>query len=402
MRVLHVITTINPLFGGPSHGVRNIVYEVKKLGVQADVLSLDSPDEKFILDDSFCHYAIGPWQGPWWYNSKLIPWLKTNILQYDFVVVHGLWLYHTYAVNKVIKQLKDQQSANDAAIKQVPKVFIIPHGMLDPYFQKAQNRLLKAIRNWVYWKLIESNVVNNADGILFTCETELLLAKETFYPYKPKREVNIGYGILEPPAFTEAMRTAFLKKCPELTQEHYLLFLSRIHEKKGVELLINAYADLVKSLNSVKFPKLVIAGPGLETAYGQKMQQLAFDTHKLDKSIYFPGMLTHNTKWGAFYGCEAFILPSHQENFGIVVAEALACKKPVLLSNQVNIWREVKAGKCGFVADDTLEGTNQLLKKWFELPSSDRKVMEDRARVTYEENFSIGPVARRYINTLRS
>jgi glycosyltransferase involved in cell wall biosynthesis len=75
-------------------------------------------------------------------------------------------------------------------------------------------------------------------------------------------------------------------------------------------------------------------------------------------------MLSGEAKWGAFYGCEVFVLPSHQENFGLAIVEALACSKPVLISNQVNIWREIQDFNAGIVADDTLEGTINLLGSW--------------------------------------
>jgi glycosyltransferase involved in cell wall biosynthesis len=73
-------------------------------------------------------------------------------------------------------------------------------------------------------------------------------------------------------------------------------------------------------------------------------------------------MLEGDAKWGAFYGCEAFVLPSHQENFGISVVEALACDKPVLISSKVNIWREISEDNAGIVEEDTLEGVRRLLR----------------------------------------
>ena len=189
----------------------------------------------------------------------------------------------------------------------MPKLYLMPHGMLDPYFQRAKSRRLKAIRNWIFWKLIEGKVINGADGVLFTCKDELLLARETFDPYHPKAEINVGYGIQLPPLFEQDFRKSFLEKCPELENKPYWLFLSRIHPKKGTDLLLKSYLKL--KMKYIDIPALVIAGPGLDTPYGKELQHLAKDS-----LIYFPGMLEGSTKWGAFYGCEAFILPSHQEN----------------------------------------------------------------------------------------
>src|SRR5690606_42124112 len=142
------------------------------------------------------------------------------------------WLYSSYAVYLAIKNMNKQKR---------PKYFVMPHGMLDPYFQKAEDRRLKALRNWVYWKLIEHKVVNNADALLFTCEEERELAKKPFKPYQPKKECIVGLGVEIPPLYNPTMDKAFQSRCEELKNRPFLLFLSRIHEKKGIDLLVKAY-----------------------------------------------------------------------------------------------------------------------------------------------------------------
>lgn len=415
MNILRVISSLNPTNGGPCQGIRNSVPELEKLGAHNEVVCLDDPDAAFLGKDSFPIHAIGSGRGPWNYNEKLLPWFMKNLGRFDVVIVHGLWLYHSYAVKQALSRLEKQHKQYGDPI---PKLFIMPHGMLDPYFQQASNRKLKALRNWVYWKLIEGGVVNGADGILFTCEAELKLAREPFQPYHPRREINVGYGIGEPPPFSPAMRKAFLERCPELKNRPYLLFLSRIHEKKGVDLLIKAYSEIVRNtinkievatiedpevgeLKDPELPVLVVAGPGLETFYGESMQQLADEFNFLNTSVLFPGMLTSEAKWGAFYGCEAFLLPSHQENFGIAVVEALACNKPVLISNQVNIWQEIEAAGCGLVAEDTLEGTKKLLNSWQTLSAEQKLAMYSQARTTYKNSFAIQPHALQLLKAIR-
>ena len=262
-------------------------------------------------------------------------------------------------------------------------------------------------------------MINEADGLLFTCEDELRLAREPFRPYQPKRETVVGLGIEDPPAATPVMREAFLEKHPELRDSSYILFLSRLHEKKGVDLLLKAYANVVAKsvktqtaavLNGAsdsKFdferftlPKLVIAGPGLETVYGRALQQVVAGNKKLQAAVLFPGMLTGNMKWGAFYNCEAFVLPSHQENFGIAVVEALACGKSVLISNQVNIWREIEAGGGGMAADDTLVGTQKLLEEWVYLSREQKETRGEQARETFTKYFAMKPAAQRLLEAL--
>jgi len=308
---------------------------------------------------------------------------------YDVVIVHGLWQFHSFAVGKALRLLR-----KDIAAKAfIPKMFVMPHGMLDPYFQKAAGRKIKAIRNWAYWKIIEADVVNKADGLLFTCDEERNLAREPFRPYRPARELVVGLGVEEPPKYGDQLVQQFRTNCLGGSNDKFILFLSRIHEKKGVDLLLNS----IKNTKHSKNHHVVVAGPGLETPYGISMKKIVDDNNA---PVTFVGMLSGDIKWGAFYGCEAFILPSHQENFGIAVVEALACSKPVLISNQVNIWREVKEGGGGLVSDDTLEGTDQLLTVWASASSDEKNEMANRARSIYEKNFAVGPAAQRLLSAI--
>lgn len=407
---------MNPAAGGPCQGIRNSIPALSELGVHNEVVTCDSPDAAWLGSDSFLIHTLGPGKFGYAYSPRLLPWLIENLPRFDVVIVHGLWLWPSIATHIALKKLETSvpireirgsstqsfHSTNSVnSVKKVPRLFVFPHGMLDPYFQRAPERRIKAIRNWIYWKLAEHRVINNADGILFTCEEEKILAREPFRPYKPKREIVVKYGTPEPPPYSQAMREAFAAKCNELNNQPYILFLSRIHPKKGVDLLIRAYSEvkLEAETGNLKpetsphssglspqifpLPSLVIAGPchdpeylrNLKAEAGRLKPETCSHSSGLRSqpsglpsppppSIHFVDMLTGDAKWGALYGCEAFILPSHQENFGIAVAEALACGKPILISNKVNIWREIKADGAGIVEDDTLEGTKNLLHRF--------------------------------------
>lgn len=394
MKVLHVIGSMNPIYGGPCQGVRNLASASGKFNVEREVLCLDDPASDFINKESFPIYAIGPRKGVWWYCSKLIPWLTNNARKYDVIVINGLWLYLSFAVWKVMKLLKNQSKLENI---KVPRFFVMPHGMLDPYFQLASNRKLKAIRNSIYWRLIEHRVVNEVDGVLFTCEEELQLAKQSFDSYRPKQEINIGYGIAPPPAFSPILTDAFFKICPGLNGQPYLLFLSRINYKKGVDLLIKVYQNILSKNPDI--PKLVIAGPGLDSEYGQEIMQLV-DSHLLNKNIFFPGLLMGDAKWGAIYGSEVFILPSHQENFGIAVVEALACNVPVLISNKVNIWREIEMNQGGIIFPNSIEGLQSTLERWISLTDAQKRLIKTNAKRTYESQFAIEPVVDRFVDAV--
>jgi glycosyltransferase involved in cell wall biosynthesis len=155
------------------------------------------------------------------------------------------------------------------------------------------------------------------------------------------------------------MRTAFLDKVPRLGGRPYVLFLGRIHPKKGVDLLVNAYLQILKTEKlKTDFPDLVIAGPGWDSEFGRRVAAAVGEHPK----IHRVGMLEGEAKWGALYDCKAFVLPSHQENFGIAVVEALACNKPVLISKQINIWREILEDGAGYAATDDEQWVVQMFQ----------------------------------------
>jgi glycosyltransferase involved in cell wall biosynthesis len=404
---------MDPREGGPSEAIRNFISELENSNVYCEVVSFDDPNSSFLLKDDFNYSLLGPAQNPWSYQSKFPSWLRKNLLRFDVVIVHGLWLYNNYAVYTATRHFK--KFLNFSGDGKMPRIYIMPHGMLNPYYQTAPGRKLKAIRNWFYWKLIENKTVNSADGLLFTCKEELQLARLTHKPYKPRKELLVGLGITDPPQYNSIMRNEFVDIFQELKDKSYFLFLSRIHEIKGIDILLLAYSKIIRMYakaikNGIsklvnitldnKLPKLVIAGPGIETRYGKKIQRIVAQDKLLSDNVIFAGMLSGNLKWGAFYGCEAFVLPSHHENFGIAIVEALACSKSVIISNKVNIWREIEMMNCGLISDDSLNGLYEALKSWIFLSAEEKQKLNNNARIAFENKFSIQSVTSILLNEL--
>lgn len=381
--ILHIISTMDPKAGGVSQAVKTMVKGLQFYKITSHIVSLD---DDYVRDSypDFELITIGRATTSWSYNVRLTDWLKSNVASYESVIVHGLWQYQCYAI------LKNMPIAGNT------KVYVMPHGMLDPYFQRAEGRRLKAIRNKLIWAMIEQKLVRKADGLLFTCETEKLLAHETFKRYYPQRELVVGLGVEKDMEGDATMANEFLIAFPQIKSVGYWLFISRIHPKKGLDLLIHAYLRL-KAKHQTSVPQLVIAGPGLDTSYGESVMKLATG----DPDIIFTDMLRGRLKWGAFYGCEAFVLPSHQENFGIAVVEALSCAKPVLISNQVNIWREIQQEGGGLVASDNADGIVDLLERWLQLSLDKREDMAKFAERTYHKYFTVHMAAKRLRDALK-
>jgi len=105
-------------------------------------------------------------------------------------------------------------------------------------------------------------------------------------------------------------------------------------------------------------------------------------------------------KWGALKSAEVFCLPSHQENFGIAVVEALSCGTPVLISDKVNIWEEIDSTGAGFVDSDSQDGTTSLLNRWLDLEEKEHQTMGDHARSLFAEKFEIKAAARSFITSI--
>ncbi|MFV8393003.1 glycosyltransferase [Flavobacterium sp. LB2P6] len=389
MKILNVITSMDPKTGGPSQGLRNLSSFNLKLGLEVEVVCLDEVNQDYDVNDQVFIHKLGKGKTSFQYSPTLLKWLLLHIERFDYVSVHGIWQYHNYAVYKAIKILKKNN-------KKVPKVVIMPHGMLDPYFQKATDRKIKALRNELVWRITEKRAINAADAVFFTCEEELLLARNTFKGYQPRKDINVGYGIQRPPVYTPLMKTAFEEVCPQIKAKNYWLFISRIHPKKGIDLLIKAYSKLTD--DNYSLPELVIAGP-TSSAYAQQMVKKASNNNH----IHFSGMLSGDSKWGAFYGCQAYLLPSHQENFGIAIVEAMACEKPVLITKNINIWREIEAGNGGWILDEL--NIDSIKKQLINISCHTDTALEikgQHAFKTYQNKFDVEACATVFVATLHN
>lgn len=381
MKILHVISSTDPKVGGPIEGMKQLYSQYTNLGVDAEVVCNDSPDMPWHSGQGLPKvYALGPARNAYGYNSRLLCWLRENLSRYDAVIVNGIWQYHSYAVRKALVD------------SHVP-YFVFTHGMLDPWFKYTYP--LKHLKKWLYWPWAEYRVLRDANAVIFTCEEERLLARKSFWLYRAKEAVT-SYGTSSPPGNAQALAQRFLEAHPELQDKRIILFLSRIHEKKGCDLLLEAFAQVASNDNRLH---LVMAGPD-QTGWASTLKNRAAKLGIADR-ISWPGMLQGDSKWGAYNAAEVFCLPSHQENFGIVVAEALACGKPVLISNKVNIWREIKSDLAGFVDDDSTAGTVRNLEHWLQLSPDAYQKMTKRATKCFTQRFHIQRAAERLIEIIK-
>lgn len=382
MKLLHVMPTVDPRGGGPIEGVRNLGQRLRELGHEVEVVTLDDPASSWVAGHALKVHALGPSVGSGYsYNARLLPWLQTHAQGYDFITVNGIWQYHSFAAWRVFTRLR------------LPYV-VFTHGMLDPWFKRTYP--IKHLKKWLYWPWADYRVLRDAAAVLFTSEEERIQARGSFWLYKAREQV-VSYGTRPPPGNGPALAEKFLDAHPRLWGKRVLLFLSRIQEKKGCDLLIDAFAEVAAREPDLH---LVMAGPD-QTGWVEALRAQA-ELLGVAHRIHWTGMLQGDAKWGAFHAAEAFVLPSHQENFGIAVAEALGCGLPVLISNKVNIWREVESADAGLVADDTVEGTHTLLTRWLDLDLPARQRMAGNARQLFEQRYTVNAMADSLLQVIRT
>lgn len=379
LRVLDVIQSLNPALGGPAEGLRQISAAMQRLGHASEVVSLDCATDGWLRAFPAPVHPLGPRHGRFGYAHRLGPWLREHAGRYDAVVVHGLWQYHGLATWRAL-----QGSG-------VP-YFVFPHGMLDPWFRRAHP--LKHLKKRLYWPWAESRVLRDAAGVLFTTPEEARLAPQSFGACG-SRPVTVGFGVALDAAAESAQAADFLQRWPALRGRRLLLFLGRVHPKKGCDLLIEAFARHAR-----REPRLhlVVAGPG-DDAYVQALQRLAAQ-HGVAERITWTGLLQGPAKWGALRAAEAFVLPSHQENFGVAVVEALAVGTPVLISREVNIWRGITDDGAGLAEAATSEGAAALIDRWLALPAGARAAMGRAALACFARRFHVDAAARTLALTL--
>ena len=370
MKILHAIHSADPRGGGPIEGIKQLAAAHRGGGIE--VVSLDVPGQAWMADFPLPLHPLGPSYTSYGYSPRFIPWLRKHHADYDVVVVNGIWQFNSFAVRRALRGTATPYCT-------------FTHGMLDPWFKRQYP--LKHLKKWMYWPWGEYPCLRDAAAVFFTAEEERLQARRSFWLYRCN-EVVINYGTAGPTGDAAAQRALFLEQFPVLRERRIFLFLGRIHEKKGCDTLIEAFAQiLAKSPAATRDFHLVMAGPG-ESAFAQRIKARAEQLGIADR-VTWPGMLTGDLKWGAFHAAEVFVLPSHQENFGISVAEALACGKPVLISNRINIWREIAADQAGLVGDDNLAATVALLERWTALDEPARLAMSGHARRCFAQRFEI-------------
>jgi glycosyltransferase involved in cell wall biosynthesis len=332
VRILHVIPSAAPVDGGPNVAVRAMARGLARRGIDVTVAttnaagakSLDVPLDTPVIDDGVAfRYFARSIPGSWKFSWPMTRWLWANARAYDVVHVHALFSYATIP------------GCRAAARAPVPYV-LRPLGTLSDW-SLGRRRWKKR----PYYALLERSHLEMASAIHVTSDAEAEEVARLGYGDRA-RVIPLGVDVAErPPRRTKS-------NALEGGAALRMLFLSRLHEKKNIPLLLHAVA---RATNASCRIELTIAGSG-DAGYRGELVALAEQLGLRDR-VSFVGHVEGAAKEGAFAQTDCFILPSAHENFGLAVAEALAAGLPAIVTPGVALSRDVATAGAGLVTEAT-------------------------------------------------
>lgn len=328
MKVLHVIPSVGPLRGGPSFVLRTVAAGLARCGVEVHVATtddngperLDVEIDSAVDEDGALYRYFRRQTRPYIVSLPITTWLWSNVANYDLVHIHGVFSWTPNIAGGIARR------------KGIPYL-VRPLGILNRYGMRHRRRTLKRVS----FPLCEKPLLEGAAAVQYTSDLEREEAEDLGFS---SRGVVIGNPVAVPPPGT-IDANAFRRRYPSLCGKTVYLFLSRIDRKKGLDLLIPAFAAFRRTHPDAA---LVIAGDGDP----ELIRSLRSD------DILWTGFLGGRAKWEALAACDVFVLPSYSENFGVAVVEAMGVGRPVIVSRNVGIQAEIAAVGAGVVAECTV------------------------------------------------
>jgi glycosyltransferase involved in cell wall biosynthesis len=247
------------------------------------------------------------------YSRPLSSWLRSNIQNFNLAHIHAVFNHSSVAAAHICQKAG------------VPYV-VRPLGTLDPWSMTQ-----KSLRKRLFWQISGRGIMDNAAAVHYTSEAEKLSTESS---------LGLNHGRVIP----LGVETAVSNSNGKLADDPYVLVLSRLHPKKGLDVLIDAFLSLVQTPQFAEW-RLVLAGDG-PVEYVSMLKAKAGASER----IRFTGWLDGEEKNAVLSGASLLVLPSHQENFGLCVMEALAHSVPVLVSPDVNLAAEIAAANAGWIA----------------------------------------------------
>jgi glycosyltransferase involved in cell wall biosynthesis len=345
MKVLHVIPSVAAVHGGPSVMVELMAKGLTQSGHEIHIATtndngaelLDVPCGVPIVRDGLTWWYFKRQTGFYKYSRPLSVWLSAHVADYQVIHIHALFSHAAYA------------AAYWAHRRGVPYM-VRPLGTLNRWGMENRRPWLKNLS----FQLIEKKILRNAALVHFTSEQERVEASQLNVAIRSEIIPNPVPD--QPPAAPSAR--SFRVRRPELNGREIILFLSRFDRKKGLELLLPAFAKTRESFPSAA---LVLAGSG-DTSLLKELHDQAAQLGIADH-ILWPGFLKGEEKRAVLADADIFVLPSWSENFGIAVVEAMAAGCPVIVTDQVAIHGDIAAANAGLVVPCDINALADALRR---------------------------------------
>ncbi len=375
---LHVVHSFDNRQGGVVHSALSTAKYLIAAGHPADVVGSWAPaDDLRYLAESFPmvpHHRIPRTVPHWNFHARgLDAWMEAELRRFDLVQLHSIWTGTTARAGRVCRRLGK------------PYVVLIQNS-LDP-FDLAKRSLLKRLLGPVYVR----SLLQGSRGVL--CTTELERDRLVTFGARPQRFVvplavpQLGIGNLG--------RQGFRKRYGIPESAFVVMFLSRFDVKKGLQFLIPALAKIKRTLPELWF---VCAGTGVP-AYVAEVHRLLDEYHARAWTV-LPGFLSGELKQAAFAASDAFALPSLNENFGMVVVEALQSGVPTVISDEVFLHAEVEKAGAGVICKPNAHSCAEALRTIIER-RIDVSRMVRRGQELAEGEFSPVAATRKLLECYR-
>ena len=364
MKVITTIAGLSPSSGGPSRTVPALCSALAWSGIEIDIMTQEIPVQEQnplgpIIDQTplkitFC--GMSP-KWPILNSIRFYNILSTRCKnqKIDLIHNHGIWLAVNHLATSVAKHYG------------IPLI-LSPRGMLSEW----------ALRYKPWKKQLALYLFQRRDLKYVACfhATSELEAKDI-------RLLGIKQPIAIIPNGIEV--PAWIEPANENRKMKTVLFLSRLNPTKGLINLVKAWV-ILKPENW----KVIIAGPE-EGRYRTEIQERII-SNKLEDQFQFIGPLSDEEKWAVYRDADLFVLPSFSENFGVVIAEALACGVPVITTKGTP-WKLLEEYACGWWIDIGVEPLVAALKEAVNLSDIERRVMGKNGRSLVDKKFKWDPIA---------
>lgn len=383
MLVLHVIPSLSVIHGGPSRAIFLIERSLGGSGVQMEVATTDDdgPGQRLAARVGRDGIEVAVPQGSglvrrffakrtefYKISPSLAVWLARHARDYDVIHIHALFSFSSLA------------AAWAARRAHIPYI-VRPLGTLTRYGVEKRRPWLKQFS----LKWIEGPILRHASAVHFTAEAERIEAEALGMPF---RAVVIPLAV---EASVQGSGTAFVDRFPELAGQPYLLFLSRLDRKKNLEGLLGAMAILAGTFPNLM---LVVAGDG-DPDYVASLKRLAVGLGIVSRVVWV-GFVDGELKYGALAGATVFVLPSHSENFGIAVAEALAAGLPCVVGHGVAIAPAVEGAGAGLAVGTDAESISKGVEHYL-VSEGARQQAGEAARELARREYSVEKMGERLV-----